>query len=98
MTPASPSSHPFFCPTWRDFDMEEQLCRIEVRSSDFTGHGVQASRKRRGTARAVHLRHEGNGITLPHRRRTPTRLSMENAQDCGYRRGGVCGPAQRVEP
>ena len=45
------------------------------------------------TARAGHLWDEGDAITLPLRRHTFTRLSMEIAHDCGNKKGEVCGPA-----
>ena len=44
------------------------------------------------TARAVHLRYDGNGITHPLRRRTFTRLSMKITQECGNRKGGGKSP------
>ena len=44
------------------------------------------------TARAAHLRNEENGITLHHRRRISTRLSMKITQECGNRKGGGKSP------
>ena len=44
------------------------------------------------TARAVHLRTHGNGITLPHRQRISTRLPMIIAHEGGNRKGALPRP------
>ena len=49
------------------------------------------------TSRAVHLRNEGNGITLSHRRRISTSLPMGIARYCVNREGGFCYPAPTEE-
>ena len=85
-------------------DSDKVQHRVRIAGIDAPEKGQpfgNASRKRFGelvarTVRAVHIRNEGNGITLTQQRRTSTRPPMGISQDCGNRKGGL--PAQSVEP